>query len=180
MPTKKGKPKTNFRWEYMSWLLINVILCAITIGTTFAFSDKTAGFSSLLAYYFTATAIVVCLAVHYAMTINGELDEERNLGKEKFLIISGLVLAVSAISLYFVYIFNTNIKDHINNWLAAIIPTTVFLYLGVDFYIAKPQIHRQAIELEETNKARRTMKAKQKTENWGKAVTSRMKKEGLK
>ncbi len=160
MTKKKGRTKTKFRYEYASWFIANVLLCLITVGATFGASDKTSGFSSLLAYYFTATAIVVCFSFHHALTNNTALDrDESDLGKTKLLIITGFALAVIAIVFYFEYILDKRVSTVVNDWIFIIIPITAILYLGIDFWLAKPQIHRQALELEEASISRNCTKA---------------------
>jgi len=160
--------------------VINVFVCVMPIIGTFMSGDMSAGFASLLAYCFTAMAVVFYFALHQALTSYLASENENiDLGKAEFMVVLGFFLTLSAIGYFFFYSFHNGFNTLINHWVFIAVPLTVALYLGLALWLAKPLIHRQAGELDEAEEIHQIMKRQRKTKKWAAKTTDKIRKEGI-
>lgn len=165
----KDTTRVSSRWsidEHVAWVILNCFICAVPIIATFAFSDETVGFSSLLSYCFTVVAVNACFFMHCVIA---GVDEIRG---QKSLITLATLFTVAAIAIFFTYNLTDNFKNLVNSNIVVAIILTALIYLSFAWVLAKPMISRQAHEAEETAGIHKAMKRKKKTEAWA-AETSR-------
>jgi len=146
--------------EYVAWIILNCFICAVPIIATFAFSDQTVGFSSLLSYCFTVVAVNACFFIHCVIA---SVDE---IGWPKSYITLATLFVVAAIAIFFAYNLAADFNKLVNNNIVVAIILTAGLYLALALALAKPMIRRQAQEAEETAEIHQAMRRKKATETW--------------
>ncbi len=159
--------------EYLSWIVLTFIVCAMPILFTPLFADLSVAFSSILAYSFTLIGTNLYCFDHLAsVKIDGV-----SLAKSRKAAAYGLMLA--AVIMFIAY----NLHIGLNTWVNGKIVPAMLMSAGLAFIsvmlLAVPQINQQVEDTKRRKKEDRVIRDVERMRDASLAIRKEVEKEDL-